>query len=62
MSPSFSIINCTLPTFGGVCFRLNGSKIFYVTAQPLGTPGYQAIAKAGITSVLNVRDSAETNP
>jgi len=63
MPINFAVAKCTLPVAGDVCFKLTGLKTFYVTSQPIyiwpGANPYQAIAKAGITSVLSVRDPAE---
>jgi len=63
MSVTFTVSKCTLPVAGDVCFKLTGLKTFYVTSQPIyiwpGASPYQAIAKAGIASVLSVRDPAE---
>ena len=63
MSINFTVTKCTLPVAGGVCFKLTGPNTFYVTSQPVyvwpGASPYQAIAAAGITSVLSVRDPAE---
>jgi protein tyrosine phosphatase (PTP) superfamily phosphohydrolase (DUF442 family) len=63
MPINFAVSKCTLPVAGAVCFKLTGAKIFYVTSQPIyiwpGASPYQAIALAGITSVLSVRDPAE---
>ena len=47
-----------------VCFKVTGDKrVFYVTSQPVylwpGTSPYQAIAQAGITALVSVRDSSE---
>lgn len=60
--------DCSLPVAGGVCINL---QTWYVTAQPvynaLGTQNpYVAIAQAGISAILSVRDpmevTAPTNP
>jgi protein tyrosine phosphatase (PTP) superfamily phosphohydrolase (DUF442 family) len=63
MPINFAVSKCTLPVAGDVCFKLTGLKTFYVTSQPIyvwpGTSPYQAIAEAGIASVLSVRDPAE---
>jgi protein tyrosine phosphatase (PTP) superfamily phosphohydrolase (DUF442 family) len=63
MPINFAVAKCTLPVAGEVCFKLTGPKTFYVTSQPIyvwpGTSPYQAIAQAGINSVLSVRDPAE---
>lgn len=63
MPINFAVSKCTLPVAGDVCFELTGLKTFYVTSQPIyiwpGANPYQAIAQAGITSVLSVRDPAE---
>jgi len=63
MSISFAVSRCTLPVAGDVCFKLTGPKTFYVTSQPVyvwpGASPYAAIAQAGISSVLSVRDPAE---
>jgi protein tyrosine phosphatase (PTP) superfamily phosphohydrolase (DUF442 family) len=63
MPIQFAVAKCTLPVAGSVCFKLTGLKTFYVTSQPVyiwpGANPYQAIAQAGITSVLSVRDPAE---
>ncbi len=63
MPIDFAVSKCTLPTAGDVCFKLTGLKTFYVTSQPVyiwpGANPYQAIAQAGIGSVLSVRDPAE---
>ena len=63
MPINFAVAKCTLPVAGDVCFKLTGFKTFYVTSQPVyiwpGASPYQAIAQAGITSVLSVRDPAE---
>jgi protein tyrosine phosphatase (PTP) superfamily phosphohydrolase (DUF442 family) len=63
MPINFAVSKCTLPMAGDVCFKLTGLKTFYVTSQPVyiwpGASPYQAIAQAGITSVLSVRDPAE---
>jgi protein tyrosine phosphatase (PTP) superfamily phosphohydrolase (DUF442 family) len=63
MPVNFAIAKCTLPVAGDVCFKLTGLKTFYVTSQPVyiwpGASPYQAIAQAGIASVLSVRDPAE---
>jgi protein tyrosine phosphatase (PTP) superfamily phosphohydrolase (DUF442 family) len=63
MPINFAVAKCALPVAGDVCFKLTGPKTFYVTSQPVyiwpGTNPYQAIAEAGIASVLSVRDPAE---
>jgi protein tyrosine phosphatase (PTP) superfamily phosphohydrolase (DUF442 family) len=63
MTINFAVAKCTLPVAHDVCFKLTGPKIFYVTSQPVylwpGASPYQAIAQAGIRSVLSVRDPAE---
>jgi len=63
MPVNFSVSKCTLPVAGGVCFKLTGPNTFYVTSQPIyiwpGASPYQAIATAGIASVLSVRDPLE---
>jgi protein tyrosine phosphatase (PTP) superfamily phosphohydrolase (DUF442 family) len=63
MPINFAVSKCTLPTAGDVCFKLTGPKTFCVTSQPVyvwpGASPYQAIAQAGIGSVLSVRDAAE---
>jgi protein tyrosine phosphatase (PTP) superfamily phosphohydrolase (DUF442 family) len=63
MPVNFAVAKCALPVAGDVCFKLSGSKTFYVTSQPVylwpGNSPYQAIAQAGIASVLSVRDPAE---
>jgi protein tyrosine phosphatase (PTP) superfamily phosphohydrolase (DUF442 family) len=53
-----------LPVIENVCFKVTGDKrVFYVTSQPdylwPGTSPYQAIAQAGITALVSVRDSSE---
>ncbi len=63
MPVNFAVAKCTLPVAHDVCFKLTGLKTFYVTSQPVyvwpGASPYQAIAQAGIASVLSVRDPAE---
>jgi protein tyrosine phosphatase (PTP) superfamily phosphohydrolase (DUF442 family) len=63
MSVNFAVSKCSLPVAGDVCFKLTGPNTFYVTSQPIyiwpGANPYQAIATAGIASVLSVRDPAE---
>ena len=63
MPINFAVAKCTLPVAHDVCFKLTGLKTFYVTSQPVyiwpGASPYQAIAQAGIGSVLSVRDPAE---
>jgi protein tyrosine phosphatase (PTP) superfamily phosphohydrolase (DUF442 family) len=63
MPITFAVAKCTLPVAHDVCFKLTGLKTFYVTSQPVyiwpGASPYQAIAQAGIGSVLSVRDPAE---
>ena len=54
----------SLPVIENVCFKVTGDKrTFYVTSQPVylwpGTSPYQAIAQAGITALVSVRDSSE---
>jgi protein tyrosine phosphatase (PTP) superfamily phosphohydrolase (DUF442 family) len=55
------VSKCSLPVAGNVCFSIAGG--YYVTAQPTyiwpGASPYQAIAQAGIVSVLSVRDPQE---
>ena len=53
-----------LPVIENVCFKVTGdNRTFYVTSQPVylwpGTSPYQAIAQAGITALVSVRDSSE---
>src|SRR5258708_26906559 len=53
-----------LPVIENVCFKVTGDKrTFYVTSQPVylwpGASPYQAIAQAGITALVSVRDSSE---
>jgi protein tyrosine phosphatase (PTP) superfamily phosphohydrolase (DUF442 family) len=53
-----------LPVIENVCFKVTGDKrTFYVTSQPVylwpGSSPYQAIAQAGITALVSVRDSSE---
>jgi protein tyrosine phosphatase (PTP) superfamily phosphohydrolase (DUF442 family) len=53
-----------LPVIEKVCFKVTGDKrTFYVTSQPVylwpGTSPYQAVAQAGITALVSVRDSSE---
>src|ERR1700710_3026346 len=53
-----------LPVIESVCFKVTGDKrTFYVTSQPVylwpGSSPYQAIAQAGITALVSVRDPAE---
>ena len=63
MPIGFAVSKCTLPVAGDVCLKLSGLKTFYVTSQPIyiwpGASPYQAIAQAGINSVISVRDPAE---
>src|SRR4030088_1260010 len=63
MPINLAVAKCTLPVAHDVCFKLTGLKTFYVTSQPVyiwpGASPYQAIAQAGINSVLSVRDPAE---
>lgn len=67
MPINFAVAKCKLPVAHDVCYKLTGLMTFYVTSQPVyvwpGTSPYQAIAQAGIASVLSVRDPAEyTSP
>lgn len=63
MPINFAVAKCTLPVAHDVCFKLTGLKTFYVTSQPVyvwpGASPYQAIAQAGINSVLSVRTPVE---
>src|SRR3977135_1627386 len=53
-----------LPVIENVCFTVTADKrTFYVPPQPVylwpGSSPYQAIAQAGITALVSVRDSSE---
>jgi hypothetical protein len=61
MPTTLKVSHCSLPVAGNVCFSITGG--YYVTAQPIyvwpGQSPYQVIARAGILSVLSVRDPQE---
>lgn len=63
MAINFTVTKANLPVAHDVAFKLTGPNTFYVTSQPVyiwpGASPYQAIAQAGITSLVSVRDPAE---
>ena len=63
MAITFTVSKANLPVAHDVGFKLTGPNTFYVTSQPVyawpGASPYQAIAQAGIPSLVSVRDSAE---
>ena len=63
MAINFNVAKANLPVAHDVAFKLTGPNTFYVSSQPVyiwpGASPYQAIAQAGIGSVLSARDPAE---